>query len=125
MTGRYYKEYLKQYGHHFNEKLCKFAVSMMENDNGPITPITKQELDQKLQQTNIKLKYNMLYDYVYVANMCKADFLGNAVLDDASHLCQYVKSVIDDPDGYDGQVFNRWISDMEGMRIPIDWSEFI
>lgn len=67
----------------------------------------------------------MLYDYVYVANMCKADFLGNAVLDDASHLCQYVKSVIDDPDGYDGQVFNRWISDMEGMRIPIDWSEFI
>lgn len=48
MTGRYYKEYLKQYGYHFNEKLCKFAVSMMENDNGPITPITKQELDQKL-----------------------------------------------------------------------------
>lgn len=125
MTGRYYKEYLKQYGHHFTKKLCDFAVSMMETDSGQLTPFTKQQIDEKLAQTNTKLQYNKLYDYVYVANMCKADFLGESVPNDDIHLCKYIKGVVDDPDGYDGQIFNRWISDMEGMRIPIDWSEFI
>ena len=56
--------------------------------------------------------------------MCKADFLGDSIPDE-KHMCRYIKNVVDDPDGYDGQVFNRWISDMDGMRIPINWSEFI
>lgn len=33
--------------------------------------------------------------------------------------------VIDDPDGYDGLVFNRWYADMCRQGIPIDWHEFI
>mgnify|MGYP006916057372 FL=1 len=57
--------------------------------------------------------------------MCKADFLGTAVPNDDRHLCEYIKHVIDDPDGYDGQIFNRWLSDIKGMRIPVDWSDFI
>lgn len=125
MTGKYYKQYLKSYGHHFTKRLCDFAVSMMETDKGEFIPFTKDVIDQKLAATNTKLQYNVLHDYVYVANMCKADFLGESVVNDDIHLCKYIKNVIDDPDGYDGQVFNRWISDMEGMRIPIDWSEFI
>ena len=125
MIGKYYKQYLKTYGPHFTKKLCDFAVSMMENDKGSITPFTKNEVDQKLTITGTKLEYNKLHDYIYVANMCKADFLGESVPNDDIHLCKYIKGVIDDPDGYDGQVFNRWISDMEGMRIPIDWSDFI
>lgn len=63
-------------------------------------------------------------NYVYVANMCKADFLGSSI-DDERHLCLYVKDVIDDPDGYDGLVFNRWYADMCRQGIPIDWHEFI
>lgn len=125
MTTKNYGKYLKTHGRHFTKELCDFAVSMMEDDKGSITPITKEELDDKLRATGIKLQYNELYDYVYVANMCKADFLGEAVPNDDVHLCKYVKGVIDDPDGYDGQVFDRWISDMEGMRFPIEWSEFI
>ena len=125
MITQDYNKYLKQHGRHFTKQLCDFAVSMMENDKGSITPFTKEEIDQKLQATNTTLEYNELYDYVYVANMCKADFLGEAVPDDDIHLCKYIKGVIDDPDGYDGQVFDRWISDIDGMRIPIKWSEFI
>ena len=120
-----YKKYLKLFGPHFTKELCDFAVSMMEDENGDIKPFTKQEIEDKLKLTNTKLEYNKLYDYVYVANMCKADFLGTAVPNDDTHLCKYIKKVIDDPDGYDGQVFNRWISDMDGMHIPVDWSEFI
>jgi hypothetical protein len=57
--------------------------------------------------------------------MCKADYLGDAVPDNNYNLCMYVKKTIDDPDGYDGQPFNRWLSDVEGMHVPVDWSEFV
>lgn len=124
-TTKSYNKYIQLYGHHFTKDLCKFAVRLMEKESGSITPYTKDEIETKLQQQNIQLKYNKLYDYVYVANMCKADYLGSSVPDNDEHLCRYIKDTIDDPDGYDGQIFNRWISDMEGMRIPIDWSEFI
>lgn len=120
-----YKRYQRLFGPHFTKDLCDFAVSIMEDDNGPITPFTKKDIEEKLQSVGIKLEYNKLYDFVYVANMCKADFLGNAVPNDNQHLCQYIKRVIDDPDGYDGQVFNRWLSDIQGMHIPVDWSEFV
>lgn len=124
-TTRGYNKYQKLYGPHFTKALCDFAVSLMEDKDGKLTPFTKQEIEEKLKATGIKLEYNKLYDFVYVANMCKADFLGDAVPNDDLYLCKYIKGVIDDPDGYDGQVFNRWISDMEGMRIPVDWSEFV
>ena len=124
-TTKSYKKYQRLFGPHFTKELCNFAVSMMEDENGPITPFTKQEVEGKLNAYGVKLKYNKLYDFVYVANMCKADFLGSAVPNDDQHLCEYIKKVIDDPDGYDGQVFNRWLSDVEGMHIPVDWSEFV
>lgn len=124
-TTRMYKKYLKLYGPHFTKKLCEFAVSLMEDEQGEIKMITKEELEAKLKQCNIKLQYDKLYDAVYVANMCKADFLGKSVPNDDMHLCMYVKNVIDDPDGYDGQVFNRWISDVKGTHTTVDWSEFV
>lgn len=124
-TTKGFKKYMRLYGPHFTKALCEFAVDMMEDDNGQITPFTKVELEQKMQQQNIKLQYNKYEDFVYVANMCKADFLGKSVPDDDQHLCMYIKNVIDDPDGYDGQPFYRWLSDMEHMNIVIDWDEFV
>ena len=124
-TTKHYRKYQRLYGPHFTKELCDFAVSLMEDDKGPITPITKQQLEEKLKVQNIILEYNKLYDAVYVANMCKADYLGNAVPNNDYNLCMYVKKTIDDPDGYDGQPFNRWMSDIEGMHIPVDWSEFV
>lgn len=124
-TTKSYNKYIKLYGPHFTKALCEFACSMMEKDSGPITPYTKKEIEEKLQKNNIKLQYNKLSDAVFVANMCKADFLGSSVQNDDLHLCLYIKDTIDDPDGYDGQVFYRWLSDMEGMNISIDWEEFV
>lgn len=49
--------------------------------------MTKQQVEEKLSQQGIKLEYNKLYDFVYVANMCKADYLGGSVPNDDLHLC--------------------------------------
>ena len=116
---------MRMYGPHFTKELCDFAVSLMEDEKGKITPITKKELEDKLNACGIELKYNKLHDAVYVANMCKADYLGDAIPNSDHNLCMYVKKTIDDPDGYDGQPFNRWLSDIKGMHVPVDWSEFV
>lgn len=118
--------YLRYNGPHFNSKLVQFAVGNMTKENDTkITPFTKQEIDQKLKSTGITLKSNQLQDYVFVANMCKADYWGESVPMDDTHLCLYIKNVIDDPDGYDGLPFNRWYADMCRKGIVIDWEEMM
>lgn len=118
--------YLRYNGRHFNRKLFEFAVEQMTTgkDKHKIKLMTKQEVDELLKVYGVKLENNTLYDYVYVANMCKADFLGSSVPDE-SHLCKYIKDVIDDVDAYDGIVFNRWYADMCRSGVPIDWEEMI
>jgi hypothetical protein len=122
--------YLRYNGRHFNKKLCDFAVSMMQvrhsstGERDSLVAMSKETIDSLFKSYNITLKENQLYDYVYVANMCKADFLGSSVPDE-QHLCKYVKDVIDDVDGYDGIVFNRWYADMCRQGIAISWVDML
>lgn len=90
----------------------------------PITPLNRAEVDKLLSDYKVNLTNNQLYDYVYVANMCKADFLGSSVPDSA-HAAKYIKDVIDDDDAYDGIVFNRWYADMCRKGVVINWEDFI
>lgn len=118
--------YLRYNGPHFNKKLCDFAVSHMTKEgNVKIAPFTKEDIDSKIRQTGTVIKNNQLYDQVFVANMCKADYLGKSVPDDPVHLAMYIKDVIDDPDGYDGLPFNRWYADMCRKGIVVNWEEMI
>ena len=123
-------EYLRHNGRHFNKKLCDFAVSRMKVKNPStgeevkLVPMSKETIDGLLKTYRIELEQNELYDYVFVANMCKADFLGDSVPDE-QHLCRYVKNVIDDIDGYDGIVFNRWYADMCRKGVPISWIDML
>lgn len=116
--------YLRYYGWHFNKKMLDFAVSKMYKNNQPIQPLAAEKVDALLKAQEIILKNNELYDYVYVANMCKADFVGSSIIDEA-HMAKYIKDVIDDEDAYDGIVFNRWYADMCKKGIPIDWEKMI
>ena len=113
--------YLKYYGLHFNKKLCDFAVSKMKHGK---EPISKQKAEELLEKYGIKLEYNELYDHVYVINMGNNDFFGSSIPDE-KHLAIYVKDVIDDEDGYDGIVFNRWYADMSRLGIPIEWEDML
>ena len=115
------KRYLKYYGQHFNKKLCQFAVSKMDHGK---TPVSKEQVDNILNKYNIELENNELYDYVYVYNMGNNDFMGSSIADE-KHLAMYVKDVIDDEDGYDGIVFNRWYADTVSTGIPIEWDEML
>lgn len=121
--------YLSHYGPHFTKELCEFAASKMYRvgPNGKkeyIKPYTKAQVDEILQAYDVKLEYAQLHDATYVANMCKADYLGSSIVDEA-HLAKYIKDTIDDPDAIDGFVFNRWIGDMKWLGVAIPWYDFV
>lgn len=115
------KRYLKYYGEHFNKKLCEFAISKMKHGK---YPVLKEKVDEILTKYGVKLERNELYDYVYVYNMGNNDFMGSSIVDER-HLALYVKDVIDDKDGYDGIVFNRWYADTVIQGIPIEWEDML
>lgn len=121
--------YLRYNGPHFNSRLLEFALSKMTKrtlagQEVKLVPYTKEQVDNILATNNVKVQNNQLYDYIYVANMCKADFLGSSIQDE-SHVAKYIKDVIDDVDGYDGIVFNRWYADMCRKGLVINWEEMI
>lgn len=117
--------YLSHNGPHFNKKCCEFAVSQMYKDEGEdFKPYQKHEVEDILKAYGIKVKYAQLDDITYVANMCKADYLNSSVPTE-QHLAMYVKETLDDPDGCEGLVFNRWINDMRWLGIAIPWDEFV
>lgn len=124
------KNYLRHNGWHFNKKACDFAVSLMERKNEAtksyekIEPWKKEQVDELLVKNKVELSNNKGYDYVYVANMCKADFLGSSVPDEP-HTAKYVRDVIDDPDGGDGMVMREWYAKMVSKGMPVDWEEML
>lgn len=119
-------KYLSFNGWHFNKKMCDFAVSKMykvepgATHPTQIKPYTKEQVDAVLEKYGVKLENNTLYDHVYVANMCKADFYGSSIIDEP-HLALYIKNVIDDVDAPDGIIFRQWLVKMDAAGEPIDW----
>lgn len=121
--------YLKHYGKHFNNKLYQFAVSKMKKRDSAgqlqkITPYTKEQVDQLLNKFKITLENNELYDYVYIASMVKADFLGSSIKTE-EQIALYIKDVIDDQDACEGLTFTRFYATCVCNGTPIDWSEML
>lgn len=120
--------YMRNYGPHFNRKLFEFAVSKMtkrvDGVEKKITPLKKEDVDNIMRMNNVEVRRGQLYDCAYVANMCKADFLGSSIIDER-HLAMYVRDVIDDVDAPDGLVFNRFYADCCYSGVAIDWEEML
>ena len=123
-------EYLSTYGWHFSKKMCEWAVSRMYKDgeeNKPeqaIPNYTRERVDLLLKRFNLKLEKNKGYDDVYVANMCKFDFLGSSI-DNEMKLAQFIKDYIDDADAYEGMPFTRFYADCIGSGTPIIWEDML
>ena len=122
------EEYLSFNSWHFNKKMCDWAVSKMyKMSNGNKTPIavlTKEQVDAMLQKHNIKLMQNKGYDYVYVANMCRADYMGSSI-EDEIHMSRFIKDYIEDPDAYEGMPFTRFYADCIGSGTLIPWEDLL
>ena len=116
------RTYLMHNGWHFNKSLCNFAISLMKKQGKRLDPISKENVDKLLEQYKIQLDNNVGYDYVFVANMCKADYVGSSITDD-KHVALYIKDTIDDEDAADGTTMRRWYATMVANGVMVDWDD--
>lgn len=128
----YFDEYIDKYGYHFNDKLCDWICSNMYKKNKQIgsiekiMPFTKDEVDSMITRYNVSMKpgYKNNHDYVYLANMCKADYYGSSITDDY-HLVLFVKNTLEDVDAEECSVFKKWLSSVDDCKSSLDWKSFI
>ena len=118
------RKYLQNYGWHLNKAVYEYAVSLMRKDNSKIEPIAKEFVDKILRQYNINLDNNVGYDYMFVANMCKADYYGSSI-EDEKHFALYIKDTIDDEDTADGTTMRRWYATMVANGVMVHWEEIV
>lgn len=121
--------YLAENGWHFNKRACEEAVRQMKKRSAsgkpePLEPWNKEQVDELLQKYGIKLENKIGYDYVYVANMAKADYFKSS-LPDEQKVAQYVKDVVDDVDASSGEIFLGWYAKSIARRMPVDWGAFL
>lgn len=122
------KRYISHFGWHFNKKAYEYATSFMTKKSDKtgreekVEAYTKEQVDELLRCYDIKLDNKIMYDYVFAATMCKADYLNKSIPDE-QHLVMYVKDTVDDVDASDETTFRRWVATIVGNGIPIDWYE--
>lgn len=124
------RSYLRAHGFNFNKRACDFAISRLRRLNPAtgkkeqIEPMTKEQVEELLQKHGVKLEHNEGHNFVYAANMARADYWKSSI-DDERHLALYVKDVIDDPDLPGGNVFRRWLVDCDAEGRVVDWDELL
>lgn len=121
--------YLRYNGPHFSKALAEFACSKMrkkgvDDKMVKVSAWDKKDVEDILNESSLVIENDVMYDAVYVANMCKADFMGSSI-EDNRHVALFIKDMLDDPDGYDGMVFNRFLADCARKGVVIDWEEML
>lgn len=122
--GNDFFAYLDEHGPHFSKKLCEYAVSNMENADGSKHRYSKEEVKELLKRNGVTVKKASEYDCCFVANMAYADFFPEPLRNEFD-IAMYVKKYIDDPDGYEGIAFSRYLADLKRTGTYIDWEEMI
>lgn len=97
---------------------------MKPRSGGSMQMMDKEAVQDLLRRQNVTVENDIAYDAVYVANMIKSDRWGSSVRDEAQ-LALAIKDELDDPDGYEGQAFTRFLADCNGKGIPIMWEDVI
>lgn len=119
------REYLSQYGWHFSKKLCEKAVEKMRDRNGKkVTPYTREQLEQSMKQYGVTLENNEGYDAIYVATMCKADYLGSSITSE-QNVMMFVKDFLDDKDGQKTKALDHYYADAIAKGCPLMWDEVL
>lgn len=118
--------YIKEYGPHFTEALAEYASKAMENANGSKHSWSAQQVKKVINDLGYAkdLEHVSLGDLTYTANMAYADFFSDPIKDEAGCI-MYAHKVANDPDGYKGMIFWRWVSDMIGKEKRLNWKYFI
>lgn len=117
--------YLSYYGYHFSPAMARWAVEhMVPRNGGRMKMMDKEAVEKLLSDHEIDYRMAKGHDLVYIANMIVADRWGSSVKDE-DQLALAIKDEMDDPDGYDGMAFSRFLADCNAKGVPIVWEDMI
>lgn len=120
-----YSEYVEKHGYHFTDALAEYASKMMQNANGQQHSWTASQVKKAMEGLGLTIPGHVTTgDAAYLANMYYADLFPDSLKDEASCL-RAAHKVANDPDGYEGMIFCRWVADVIGKSTKIDWKKFI
>lgn len=124
------KIYIMQNGNHFNKKLYEYAASLMFKESKQsgkkekVPVYTKEQIDELLKKQGIEVENKGGYDYMYVAQSTKNDYLGGSVPNE-QYLAMHIREVCDDADAPDGYIFKSWCLRMDMLGEPVDWEDYL
>ncbi len=122
---RDFKAYVERHGLHFTEALAEYASGMMENASGQPHSWTASQVKKSMDSLGFTIPSNVTTgDVTYLANMYYVDLYPDPLKDEVSCL-KAAHKASNDPDGYEGMTFSRWIADIDKKSIKIDWKKFI
>lgn len=123
-SSKEFKDYVKRYGHHFTDALAEYASRMMVNASGHVHTWTAAQVKKAMTDLGLTVPATVTTgDLTYLANMYYADFYPDPLKDEVSCL-KAAHKIANDPDGYEGMVFNRWMADVMSKSLEIDWEDF-
>lgn len=118
--------YIERHGYHFTEQLAQVASDMMINSNGKAHKWTPEQIEKTMNMYGLTDHGRCtLGDLTYLANMAYADLYPTVLKDEVSCL-RYAVAIANDPDGYDGMPFTRWLADIKKNKHDhhIQWEKF-
>jgi hypothetical protein len=117
-----YYHYISHYGHHFNEKLARYAVEKLNSLN---PKICYEKVEEILKQSDEELDdSNTTADLYYVANEMKARHSSNTVKSDA-HIVMLAIEYLNDPNKLEGEIFCEWLDRLKRKDKKITWNSFV
>jgi hypothetical protein len=122
-----YAKYVEKHGLHFTNELAEMAICKMENisDDGHGKWSIKQ-VEAVVKTHNPAMHFMhcvTMGDLAYLANMYYADLYPESIQTENGCIKAAIL-IANDPDGYEGQAFCRWVADIMAKGKSIDWEKY-
>ena len=127
MTHPDFKAYVAQHGYHFTPSLADHVTKHhMTNTDGTTHNWTTAQVQSALEAAGMKQNpLNMTWgDAAYLANWFYSDEYPDYLKTEADVIKRTYRAA-QDPDGYEGMTFMRFLSDVVGHHLDIDWASFV
>lgn len=119
-----YVEYKKKNGMNFTDKLADWAASHMVNADGKVHSWKVEDVKAAFPSLGFTLKNGYTWgDVAYMANMIYADYI--QCLKSETDALKMANAIMNDPDGYDGMIFNRYTADIMSKNVQVPWGNLM
>lgn len=119
--------YIKRHGYHFTPELADYVTrNHLINTDGSRHNWTTSQVKTAMETAGMKA--NLLHmtwgDASYLANWYYSDEYPDILTSEPAVIRRAYRAA-QDPDGYEGMTFYRWLSDVVGHGLEIDWKSFL